>query len=289
MMPPLHSHPGAPRRRPVALPLPGEPRGGLGAIIRARLEQARRLERVPPEQYGFVLERAARLYRVTAFLYRRYFRTECHGLEQLPRGRVLLVANHGSHALAWDGANIVTACLLDAEPPRLVHGMADHRLMELPILGCAARRIGAVDGRRATCIRLLRDGAAVLAFPEGTRAHDRTFRQRYQLAPFGHGFVRVALVTRTPIVPVAVIGCEEEAPLLGNPAWLRRLVGTHAAPITPTLVLPLPVRYRLHFGEPIRLLGAPTPAVIATGVRTVRSALERLLADGRAARRRIFW
>src|SRR5216683_2888513 len=54
---------------------------------------------------------------------------EARALEAIPSGPVLLVANHGSHVLAWDGAMIVTACLLEAEPPRLVHGMGDHRLM----------------------------------------------------------------------------------------------------------------------------------------------------------------
>jgi len=83
---------------------------------------------------------------------------------------------YGSHALARDGTNIVTACLLDAEPPRLVHGMAVHRLMELPIRGRAARRIGAVDGTRPSCIGLLNAGAVVLAFPEGIRALTRGFR-----------------------------------------------------------------------------------------------------------------
>lgn len=257
--------------------------------LKARLERAVALERVAPERKGFDVDAATRVLRVTAFLYRRYFRTQSHGLENLPDGRFMLVANHGSHALAFDGANVLSACLLDAEPPRLVHAMADHRLMELPILGCSARRIGAVDGRRATCIRLLREGSAVLTFPEGTRAHQRRWRDRYKLAPFGHGFARVALVTGAPIVPVAVIGCEEEAPLLANPPWLRRLVGTHSAPITPTLVFPLPVRYRLYFGTPIRLSGPLTTATVTAGVRQVRDALAALIADGLAARRHVFW
>ncbi len=277
------------RRRAGAVALPAAPSRGRRLDLRERLLRARALERVEPERYGFDVDAAARLYRVTTFLYRRYFRTECHGLEHLPEGRVLLVANHGSHALAFDGANVLCACLVDADPPRLVHAMADHRLMELPILGCAARRIGAVDGRRATCIRLLRDGASVLAFPEGTRAHERRFGRRYELASFGHGFARVAMIARAPVVPVAIIGCEEEAPLLANPRWLRRLVGTHSAPLTPTLVLPLPVKYRLHFGAPIHLSGPLTPVSVAINVRTVREALAALVRSGLAARRHIFW
>jgi 1-acyl-sn-glycerol-3-phosphate acyltransferase len=262
--------------------------GGLRARIRARLLYARALERVPPETYGFSVATATWLFCVTAIAYRRYFRTQCFGIDRLPAGPFLLVANHGSHVLSWDGANIVSACLLDADPPRLVHGMAEHRLMELPILGRAARRIGAVDGRRAACIDLLRAGAAVLAFPEGTRGLARPYRQRYQLARFGEGFVHVAMETGAPIVPVAVIGSEEEAPLLANPQWLRRLVRTPVAPITPTIVFPLPVRYRLHFGDPLRVDGPATPERVLAGVEHVRHALAGLIDHGLAARRHVF-
>jgi 1-acyl-sn-glycerol-3-phosphate acyltransferase len=199
-----------------------------------------------------------------------------------------LVANHGSHVLSWDGANILSACLLDAEPPRLVHGMAEHRLMELPVLGKVARQIGAVDGRRSACVGLLRAGAAVLTFPEGTRALERPFRQRYQLARFGHGFAHVALETGVPIVPVAVIGAEEEAPLLANPGWLKRLVRTPVAPITPTLFVPLPVRYRIYFGSPMHLSGPNTAERAAYGTARVRAAVEQLIEQGRALRQHVF-
>jgi len=167
--------------------------------------------------------------------------------------------------------------------------MAEHRLMELPILGRAARRIGAVDGTRASCISLLRAGAVVLMFPEGARGLSRSFRQRYQLAPFGHGFAHVALATGVPVVPVAVIGAEEEAPLIANPAWLRRLVRTPTAPITPTIVVPLPVRYRIHFGAPLWLHGPPTPGRVARETERVRRALAALIQQGLAARRHMFF
>jgi 1-acyl-sn-glycerol-3-phosphate acyltransferase len=262
---------------------------GLRAEVKERLLHARTLERIPPETYGFSVSAASWLFLITGSVYRWYFRTQCFGIDRLPTGAMLLVANHGSHALAWDGANIVSACLLEAHPPRLVHGMAEHRLMELPVLGYAARRIGAVDGRRPACISLLRAGAAVLTFPEGTRAHEKRFGDRYHLARFGHGFAHVAMETGVPIVPVAVIGAEEEAPLLANPAWLKRLVRTPVAPITPTVVLPLPVRYRLHFGSPLRLSGPTTPERVVRNVELVRGALTELIQQGLAAREHVFF
>jgi len=272
---------------------PVAPRGargvrGLRAEVRARLLEARAFERLPPERFGFSVERATRLFLFTGFLYRRYFRTETFGIDTLPAGAAMLVANHASHALAWDGANIVSACLLDADPPRLAHGLGEHHLMDLPFLGKAARGIGAVDGRPAECISLLRSGAVALTFPEGTRAHARTYRERYRLAPFGHGFARIALAVGVPIVPVVVIGAEEEAPLLANPRWLQRLLRVPCAPVTATFVFPLPVRYRLHFGTPIRLDGGLDPRNVARGVDRVRREMTDMLARGLARRRRIF-
>lgn len=263
--------------------------GSLRKEVQARLMVARALEHEPPERFGFSVAAATRLFMVTSVFYRWYFRTQSFGLENLPRGPILLVSNHGSHVLSWDGANIVTACLLDADPPRLVHGMAEHRLMELPILGRVARRIGAVDGRRPACISLLRAGATVLTFPEGARALARPFSQRYQISAFGHGFAHVALSTGVPIVPVAVIGAEEEAPLLANPGWLRRLVRTPVAPITPTLFVPMPVRYRIHFGAPMYLAGPRTPEWVAREAERVRQAVIALVQKGLAERRHVFF
>jgi 1-acyl-sn-glycerol-3-phosphate acyltransferase len=98
----------------------------------------------------------------------------------------------------------------------------------------------------------------------------------------------VALETGVPIVPVAVIGAEEEAPLLANPAWLRRLLRTPVAPITPTLFVPLPVRYRLHFGTPLRVSGPATPDCVAREAERVRRALEDLIRHGLARREHLF-
>jgi 1-acyl-sn-glycerol-3-phosphate acyltransferase len=257
--------------------------------LRVRLTEASALEDPGPERFGFRLETAAQLHLITSFFYRRYFRVECHGIGGLPAGPFMMVANHSSHVLSWDGAMILTACLLEAEPPRLVHGMAEHRLMELPVLGAAARRIGAADGRREICGDILRAGGVVLTFPEGVRALARRFRYRYQLSEFGHGFMHVALATGTPIVPVAVVGAEEEAPLLANPQWLARLVGTPVAPITPTIVVPLPVKYRIHFGQPLWFRGPATREAVVRHVATVRGALQDLVHRGLTLRRHVFF
>jgi len=184
---------------------------------------------------------------------------------------------------------IMTSCLLEAEPPRLVHGMAEHRLMELPLLGGAARRIGATDGRREPCAAILRAGGVVLTFPEGTAALRRPFRERYRLSPLGHGFMHVALATGAPVVPVAVIGAEEEAPLIAHAGWLARLLRTPVAPLSPTLALPLPVKYRIHFGLPMCFEGPTSPERVSRNVAEVQEALQGLVEHGLSRRRHVFF
>jgi 1-acyl-sn-glycerol-3-phosphate acyltransferase len=257
--------------------------------VRARLTLASRLERVPPERLGFRLEAAARLFLLMALLYRRYFRVECHGIDALPDGGLLLVANHGSHVLSWGGPMIVSACLLDAEPPRLVHGMASRRVMALPVVGAAARSIGAVEGRRTVCEDLLRAGGAVLTFPEGSKMLERPSRDRYRLRAFRHGFMHAALSTGAPIVPVAVIGAEGEAPLVVNASWLARLMRTPAVPLSSTLFVPLPAKYHLHFGAPRSFVGPATPDVVARYAEEMRTALEELIRQGLDMRQHRAW
>jgi hypothetical protein len=90
-----------------------------------------------------------------------------------------------------------------------------------------------------------------------------------------------------PIVPVAVIGSEEEVPLIANPPSLARMLRTPVAPLTPTLVVPLPVRYRIHFGRALHARGPAAPEVAAHHVQRVRSVLEDLLRRGLEARRHV--
>jgi len=80
---------------------------------------------------------------------------------------------------------------------------------------------------------------------------------------FGRGgFVKLALKTGAPIIPVAVVGAEEALPLLGRVTWFAKSVGIPYVPITPTFpwlgpagLLPLPSKWRLAFGPPIDLAG----------------------------------
>ena len=231
------------------------------------------------------------------FLYRHYFRVETFHIDRMPPGRVLVIANHAGQ-LPFDGAMLQTALLLEAEPPRIARAMGEYWIPQLPLVSFAAARGGAMVGTPRNCAQMLHQGECVAAFPEGVRGMNKLFRDRYQLQRFGLGFMRLALETRTPIVPVAIVGSEDQQPGFANLTGLARLLGMPAFPITlgfpwlgPLGMLPLPVKYRIYFGEPMRFSGNPSDEddVIADKVDQVKARIASMLADGLAARRSIFW
>jgi 1-acyl-sn-glycerol-3-phosphate acyltransferase len=229
-------------------------------------------------------------------LYRYWFRVETSGIEHVPPGGVLLIANHAGQ-LPFDATMVATAMLLEADPPRLLRGMAEYWVQQLPFVSEFASRGGAVAGTPETCREMLEAGEAVMVFPEGVRGMNKLYKDRYKLQRFGTGFLRLALEAQVPIVPVAVVGSEEQQPGLANWRGLGRALGMPAFPITPTFpwlgplgLLPLPVKYRIYFGEPIHFEGSPTDedAVIEEHVARVREAIEALFARGLAERKGVF-
>jgi 1-acyl-sn-glycerol-3-phosphate acyltransferase len=152
-------------------------------------------------------------------------------------------------------------------------------------------RIGQVVGTPENCRRLLAAGETIMVFPEGTRGLNKTFDKRYQLQEFGPGFMRLALATHTPIVPVAVVGAEEQAPALLDLKKAAKLIGFPSLPITPTLLpLPLPVKYHLHFGEPMRFAGNPDEedSELDLKVQEVKARIQAMVDSGLRQRKGIF-
>jgi 1-acyl-sn-glycerol-3-phosphate acyltransferase len=249
------------------------------------------------DPYGFSPAFARYAALPAALLYTRYFRVETHDIERVPPGGVLLVGNHAGQ-FAYDGAMLALAMLLEAEPPRVCRGMGEYFLWRVPWMGTTASRTGTLVGTPVNCVSMLRAGECVMVFPEGARGANKPFRQRYQLQPFGQGFMRLALETGVPIVPVGIVGSEEQQPGLANLIGVARLLNLPSFPITisqPWLGLlgpavALPVKYRIHFGEPLRFEGSPDEedAAVEERIELVRRSLADLIARGRRARRGVF-
>lgn len=229
---------------------------------------------------------------VARFFYRDYFRCHVTGLDHVPPGRVLLVANH-SGQLPFDGMCIGAAMFLDAKPPRIVRSMVEKFVPSLPFVSYLFPRWGQITGTPENCHRLLEAEEAILVFPEGARGIAKPFSKRYQLEEFGLGFMRIALAAKTPIVPVAVVGAEEQVPAFNvRPlAKLFKLPSFPVMPFPPFLPVPLPVKYRIAFGEPLRFEGDPDDDddLIEDKVRVVKSSIQSMLRLGLEERENVFW
>jgi 1-acyl-sn-glycerol-3-phosphate acyltransferase len=246
------------------------------------------------DPFGFDGLTARRAAAVCAFFHRMYFRTEVFDIDRVPSGRVLLIANH-SGQIPIDATIIGCAMFFDANPPRVTRAMVEKWVATLPFVSTFFSRVGQVVGVPENARRLLEMGELVLAFPEGIRGVAKPFMRRYQLEEFGHGFMRLAMETKTPIVPVAVIGAEEQYVSFGNVKWAARALGLPVFPLLPQLLvpggmMPLPTKYRLFFGEPMRFEGDPNDDYrVADNAFLVKEAVAHLLRRGLLQRKSVFF
>lgn len=243
------------------------------------------------DPFGFSLDYTLAAVAPFLWLYRNYFRVEVHGIEKVPRGRALLVANH-SGQLPFDAAMIAVAMLVDAGAPRAIRSMVEKWMPSLPYVSTFMARVGQIVGTPENCRRLLAAEEAILVFPEGVRGLNKLWSQRYKLQEFGLGFMRLALETRTPVVPIAVVGAEEQSQALVDLKPVAKLLRFPALPLTLTgLPLPLPSKYRIYFGDPLEFTGGADDedAELDKKVRTVKAAIQALLERGLAERKHAFW
>ena len=282
------------RTRRALLPLP-PPLAKLQREIEARIaELPTRLNEYGFDPFGADPRWGMALTLPMALLYRYWLRVETHGIERVPDGRVLLIANHAGNTFAYDGAMLAMAMLLEANPPRMLRGMAEYYLPQIPFFSVLMHRMGSVVGTPENCTQILDNGEAVMVFPEGSRGFVKPWRKRYQLQSFGLGFMHLALETDTPIVPVGIVGSEEQNPAVADVKWLGRLVGSPALPITLTFpwlgllgFVPFPVKFRLRFGDALRFEGDPhdDDAAMEKKVDVVKDAIRALIAEGLAERK----
>ncbi|MGE0870231.1 MAG: lysophospholipid acyltransferase family protein [Kofleriaceae bacterium] len=231
---------------------------------------------------------------VSRWLYRHYFRANAYGIENIPKtGRALFVSNH-SGQLPFDGVVIAAATFLEPEQPRIVRSMVEYFVPTVPFASYLLARWGQITGTPENCRRLLASEEIVLVFPEGAKGISKPFSQRYQLTEFGKGFMRLALEMQAPIIPIAVIGAEEQAPAF-NIKPLARLLGVPSLPIVPYPpffpLIPLPVKYRLYFGEPMMFTGDPDDddEVLDEKVKRVRHRIQSMIHVGLREREHVFW
>lgn len=142
----------------------------------------------------------------------------------------VFVANHES---------IIDSCALFRALPVPVRFVIKQELAKVPFIGWYARAMGMVfierDHAREAAehlhavVSVVRDGASLCAFPEGTRSRVGT------VAPFKGGAFLVALQAGVPVVPIAISGSGAVLPAAGfkvRPGTIHVRIGAPIATAT---------------------------------------------------------
>ncbi|RKH90250.1 acyltransferase family protein [Corallococcus sp. AB045] len=208
------------------------------------------------DDYGKDAGLVESLQPVLDFLYEQYWRVSVEGVDQVPLGASILVANH-SGALPYDGLVMAQALLRERPDLPEARWLVEDQVFHAPMLGTLFNRLGAVRASPENALRLLDEHRPLVVFPEGYQGASKPFAERYRLKRFGRGgFVKLALRTGAPIVPVAIVGAEETSPLLGR--LPGGFLGFPSLPLTAPG--PLPAKWTIRFGEPITMESLPPEA-----------------------------
>lgn len=235
------------------------------------------------------------------FMYDKYWRVTMTGVENIPDdGRTLLVSNH-SGQLPFDGAMIGTGILQSHSSARYMRALYASWFPTLPFVSDILTKAGQVMANDENALRLLEQDQLVAVFPEGYKGVGKLYKDRYHLARFGRGgFARVALKTRAPMIPVAVVGAEETYISLYKSQTLAKLVGFPYFPISPTFpwlgplgFIPLPTKWYIDIGEPIPTDQYPDGSdsnlmLISQLTDQVRDTVQKMINDRLRQRKSIF-
>jgi 1-acyl-sn-glycerol-3-phosphate acyltransferase len=252
----------------------------------------------PPDERGFDPVATKREFFLIEELAGRYFRATTMGAEHIPTGRALIVTHH-SGVVPWD------AMLLVSEIYRLTGRFSWNAGHEIWGRHASLKHFlvptGMVLGGRADFENLLRRDELCMIFAdagEGNRHAYYLDSERYKVkpqkgfAPGCGGYVKLALRTGSPVVPVAIVGTEEVHYCVGDIPQLAEYLGVPFFPLVASLV-PLPARIYIRFGEPIRFDAGPEAADDQTVVdwlnEQVRSALQALIDDTLRRRKGTYW
>ena len=229
----------------------------------------------PSQTQAFAGVSPRAITRASALLNRlgRRLHVEIEGIERIPKGRCLIVANH---TLGWDVAFAVAAVFRETE--RVVWSLGEHAWWRFPFVRRLAVQLGTVDGTPENADKLLSGEQMVLVLPGGLRESVKPHELRYRLL-WGrrYGFVKTAIRNQAPIVPLAMVGADDVFDLVGDAMSRGRRLGF---PIPrPAHWLPIPHRVKLKgiFGDPVEIRARPEEAEDASTLRRVRREVEGAL------------
>ena len=144
-----------------------------------------------------------------------WFRMEIEGWERLPPPPALLVGVHSGAPFVWDAWTVGYQWWRRYGSDRILHGTAHDMLMAAPGVGTYFRKMGVLPAAPDSITAALAAGRDVALWPGGERDSLRPWTQRDDAVLAGRkGFVKLAIRTGVPIVPIATVGGPDSMPVL---------------------------------------------------------------------------
>jgi len=206
-----------------------------------------------------------------------WFRMQIEGWEKIPEPPALLVGIHSGAPLVWDAWTVGVQWWRHFGRSRPLHGTAHDALMAMPVLGSYFRKMGVLPASAKSIAAALERGHDVAVWPGGERDSLRPWIKRDQAVLAGRkGFVRLAIRTGVPIVPIATVGGPDAMPVLASGRQLAKALRLDKIArvkmfpiaiqlpwgISPALLpeVPLPTKIRTSFQEPVQVDADPDRA-----------------------------
>ncbi len=191
-----------------------------------------------------------------------WFRMEIEGWEQIPDPPVLLVGIHSGAPFVWDAWTVGVQWWRHFGEDRPLHGTAHDALMALPGVGSYFRRMGVLPAAPDSMAAALAAGHDVLLWPGGERDSLRQWSRRDEAVLSGRkGFIKLAINTGVPIVPVATVGGADSMLVLTSGRRLAKLLQLDRV----ARLKVLPIALQAPWGiSPAVLPEIPFPAKIRT-------------------------
>ncbi|UOY01671.1 lysophospholipid acyltransferase family protein [Blastococcus sp. PRF04-17] len=158
---------------------------------------------------------------VTDLLDKYWFRLDISGFERVPDRTCLVVGVHSGGALTMDAWTLVNAWQRHFEGKRPLHGTAHDVLMASPGLGDWFRAMGVLAANPKSVGAALARGEDVAVWPGGEVDAMRSWRKRDVAVLGGRtGFVKQAIRSGVPILPVATVGGHDTVFVISEGKWL---------------------------------------------------------------------
>jgi 1-acyl-sn-glycerol-3-phosphate acyltransferase len=191
-----------------------------------------------------------------------YFRMEVEGWERIPEPPALLVGIHSGAPFVWDAWTVGVQWWRHFGRARPLHGTAHDALMAMPLVGGYFRKMGVLPAAPDSIAAALAAGRDVALWPGGERDSLRPWTKRDKAILAGRmGFIRLAIRSCVPIVPISTIGGPDSMPVLTTG---RRLARTMRLDKVARLKL-FPIAVQAPWGiSPAMLPEIPLPTKIRT-------------------------